>query len=339
MKRWIVWSVVAIGLSLSLAACAAKSPTRESEQGIETPIVQTATPATVPTQDSAPSDIPSQGSGDMGSAGEVIETRWYTITIPQSWQGKYTYEEWESTDPFDVYIHSLTFYEKDASKEARYRDTLFELALWGKDQYKNEYNSYKLSSLADVSMMDEGRPSFYVGDIVVVLSYTESCSETYMMLYDEIGTILDSFTPKDGYMSFPEDGDEVSTGLDDFNPRFGYSSFLEADDYYDDQDYADEDYYNEDYETASAVPDGTVAYFRFMYDVGKYEAANGQYILKSKWTWSENTEGLPQTAMFSVVLPQTISASNCPYTPCSEKVLDMSLGDAMFSSYDNLLQF
>lgn len=101
--------------------------------------------------------------------------------------------------------------------------------------------------------------------------------------------------------------------------------------------------YEEEYggpvEAEPSVPDGMVAYFRFMYDVGRYVTEDGQYVLKNKWTWSENTYVSPQEAMFSVFLPTRIDAVDCPYTPCSEDVLGMSLGDAMFSSYDNLLDF
>lgn len=99
--------------------------------------------------------------------------------------------------------------------------------------------------------------------------------------------------------------------------------------------------YEEEYggEEEPSVPDGMVAYFRFMYDVGQYVTKDGQYVLTSSWSWSEDGDFPPQKTLFSILLPKTIDAVDCPYTSCSERVLNMDLGEAMFSSYDNLLDF
>lgn len=102
----------------------------------------------------------------------------------------------------------------------------------------------------------------------------------------------------------------------------------------------------------STVPDGTVAYFRFQTEIGKYKVRNGQYVLQQAWTWINNeitqwdntgrpvrrktNNSLPpvETNVY-YFLPDSFSADNCPYKSCPSSTIDDGYSTAMFSTQDN----
>lgn len=122
--------------------------------------------------------------------------------------------------------------------------------------------------------------------------------------------------------------------------------------YSDSFSYQSENYYSDYDENVNIVPDGTIAYFRFSNDIGKYVVSGGNYILQDTWSWTNNeivrydssgrptqwqtNNQLPPVATtYSALLPNSFSALNCPYTSCSSSVLSMSLATAVFSVANN----
>lgn len=102
----------------------------------------------------------------------------------------------------------------------------------------------------------------------------------------------------------------------------------------------------------SSVPDGTVAYFRFLTEIGKYKVENGQYVLQQAWSWVNNevvdwdSTGRPtrRTTNNSLppvetniyyCLPDSFSATDCPYESCPSSTIDEGYRTAMFSTQDN----
>lgn len=150
----------------------------------------------------------------------------------------------------------------------------------------------------------------------------------------------------DGEAIYLDDGTEVYTLYRDIDsPRYE-DYFTVPDVFSDGQDIPDQ---------LAAPTDGTIAYFRFMTEVGQYIAQNGDYILIDAWTWTNNeiaqygvsgnpiswhtNRALPPVAIEvvkCVVLPKSFCASEVTYQPCPADVLQMGFDQAEIATYSNM---
>ncbi len=147
-------------------------------------------------------------NGDSGGGTDLyFETDYYTIDIPDDWGELSNCYSWKNKESLDGCQYRVSFYEK-GSEEDGYGGYVFSIELWRDESYLEGENYELLGSLADVSMMEYGRPSTLVGYIVITyptdVQYSEAHAETYMKMYHEIDDILASFTAKDGYNLFTE---------------------------------------------------------------------------------------------------------------------------------------
>ncbi len=140
-------------------------------------------------------------------ADEYFYTSWYTVTIPGSWKDKYVWEE-NYGGYGDSFVHAVTFYSRE-EYESGNGGMLFGITLMNDiDREYEEYmeDSYTLGTLSDVSMMDEGRPSYYFADVVITTpsdgyDYAGTHPE-YRELYNGIDAVVNSLVPADGYALF-----------------------------------------------------------------------------------------------------------------------------------------
>jgi len=105
---------------------------------------------------------------------------------------------------------------------------------------------------------------------------------------------------------------------------------------------------------ADAPAEGTIAYFRFLTEVGQYVVQDGNYVLTNAWTWANNevvqygsngrpinyrtNNALPPVSMaieIRVALPLSFSATEAAYQPCSEDVLEMGFDRAQIATCNN----
>lgn len=299
MKQRIICALAVIGFALSLGGCG--SPTERPSSNV-TPTEETPAPTPLPTPTPTPTPTP--------------------IPTLSPMERKYIDYDSNAADlKFEYLDESLGKAVSQKDAEAVLEDYLYGTWYWeGSDQ--------KL--VIDQETLDgkEYRVHAIRTDnteaVAVSISYADAPEKRYQLNRNPAGSepyfLMVSLKPDGGGEKWV---------------AYQYSS-AELEALYEEY----EDDYGDDYGgSTSSVPDGTVAYFRFMYDVGQYVVENGQYVLKNKWTWSENNNCPPEQALFSICLPQTIPVFGCPYTSCSADVLDMDLSGAMFSSYDNLLNF
>lgn len=303
MKRQILYALAAMGLLLFLAGCA-------GQHTVETPttaIPAAESPTPKPTLSPTPTPIPTLSPME----------RKYSDFDPGATQ----------LEPIFLDV-SYTAVSKD-SVEHELMERLYGTYYWEDDDTQLVIDELTLDG-REYCVHAMQRYSEYDGSSVL-FTYADEPGQYYRlnkyMFGSDPGYYIVEVSPIDDASDF---GERVANEYSRSELEALFEEYEAL--------YGEEDFYD-DTETGSAVADGTVAYFRFMYDVGRYVAQNGQYVLDGKWTWSENQNTPPQPAIFSICLPQTISANGCPYTPCSSDVLDMTLGDAMFSSYDNLLNF
>lgn len=140
-------------------------------------------------------------------ANEYFYTNWYTVTIPGNWKDKYVWEE-NYGGYGDSFVHAVTFYSREVY-ESGDGGMLFSITLMNDiDREYEDYmeDSYTLGTLSDVSMMDEGRPSYYFADVVITTpsdgyDYAGTHPE-YRELYNGIDAVVNSLTPADGYALF-----------------------------------------------------------------------------------------------------------------------------------------
>ena len=155
--------------------------TQAVEDGVGNGTAQTAS-TSEPSQENHP--------GTETKSDTVLETDYYTITIPASWDGRYTYEQDGN---------NLTFYEV-SSYENGWGGKLFGISLREDEEFLEFPGYYSMGAL--VELVDGTAPNFlyYVSvSTPTNVQFSDDAAETYTEMYESKDTILDSLSTKDGY--------------------------------------------------------------------------------------------------------------------------------------------
>lgn len=124
----------------------------------------------------------------------IIETQYYTLTIPASWDGKYICEQQDN---------DLTFYELRSYNDGS-GGMLFALSLQEDQEFLDFPGFYSLGALIEALVDGEGNNHNSFLYYVVVstptdVQYSENGAEAYSEMSSDIDAILSSITTKDNY--------------------------------------------------------------------------------------------------------------------------------------------
>lgn len=146
------------------------------------PAVSTDTGDSEPPQDNQP--------GTTIDADTIKETDYYTITIPASWNGRYTYEQDGN---------NLTFYESE-SRDKGYGGKLFGLSLWEDEGYLDFAGYIYMGALVELN--DGMAPGFLYNLVYSTptdVQFPISEPENYADLSKDVDSVLASLSAKSGY--------------------------------------------------------------------------------------------------------------------------------------------
>ena len=104
----------------------------------------------------------------------IIDTEYYTISVPQYWKTACVYEVIEK----DNYNYTLNFYDRE-SKESGYGGWLFSISLLTEFEDYTEYPDYEILGSVEV---------YRIGTYNIVVTYPTDvqCSEDMMQQYSEM---------------------------------------------------------------------------------------------------------------------------------------------------------
>ncbi len=327
MKRWLVYGAAAAGLLLCLGGCGGPSVEGIQEPSalpaVETPApTPTPTPTSTPTPPPTPTPTPTltpmeRKYSDFDPSGAELEFEILDEPgIPQ--------DKGNAESVLVEYLYGTWYWEGT--------DTPFTI-----DEETIDGRAYYIHAVKECPDAEA---------VAALLTYADEPEmgyqlETYAYSTDPYIRKVEINSIGDGPVGY------ISVGLE-----YSESEL--------DQIYAEyeEEYgsYEEEYggyeEQEPTVPDGTVAYFRFMTEVGEYEVENGEYVLQQAWTWTNNevvkwdntgrptvrtsNNRLPPVEVsVSWFLPKSFSASDCPYESCPASTVSSSYSEVMFSTRDN----
>lgn len=320
MKKWLACGVAAVGLVLCLDACGGQ-PSGEDQTPSASPVVETPTPIPAPTPMPTPTLTPmEQKYSDFDPQGTQLQFAF--LDDPGVALGR---EDAERALTQHLYG---TWYWEDTDTPF----TITEETIDDRTYYVHAVKEVAPEALAalityadDPEMLYQLETYPYGTDPLILMVKIESLNEG-----------------PDGYLYV---GYEYSqTELDQIYAEWEETT-VDYEDYENYGDYGDS-------EQENTVPDGTVAYFRFATEIGKYQVENGQYVLKKGWTWTNNevikwdnngrptvrdsNNSLPPVEdVFFVCLPKSFSASDCPYEPCPAETVNDSYSNAMIFTHSN----
>lgn len=144
---------------------------------------QDETPKTEPPQEDHPSTATKSDA--------IFETDYYTLTIPASWDGRYTYEQDGS---------NLTFYELESYNNG-WGGKLFGISLWEDEEFLDFPGYYYMGALVELS--DDGSAPGFLYYVAVStptdVQFSDDAAETYIEMSNSIDSILASLSTKSGY--------------------------------------------------------------------------------------------------------------------------------------------
>ena len=129
---------------------------------------------------------------DTSKSDIIVETDYYTLTLPASWDGRYVCEQAGNF---------LWVFEMGNYNEGLGAGELFSMSLREDDEFLNFPDSYSLGSL--VELPDSGvSPTFLYYIAVSVptdVPSTEDNMTAYIEMSNDVDSIISSFTTKEGY--------------------------------------------------------------------------------------------------------------------------------------------
>lgn len=141
--------------------------------------------------DTGVSEPPQEGQPSTATASDtVFETDYYTLTIPASWDGKYTYEQDGS---------NLTFYELESYNNG-WGGKLFGISLREDEEFFDFPGYYSMGALVELN--DGLAPGFLYYVVISTptdVQFSDDAAETYTEMNNSIDSILASISVKGGY--------------------------------------------------------------------------------------------------------------------------------------------
>ena len=190
--------ILCILLLLSLLGCDAKEVSPEADprlepvcgDGPEDPIVTEETPAPTEIECSGiPPEPPTESEVPDVPIESVIETKYYTLTLPDSWAGKWVMDLHER----DNGSYSMSLHETQAFQEFG-GGTLFALMMLTTGEDYTIFPSYEL-----LGALDTPAGTFYVVALFPTdVQFTEETAEVYNRMYEDVTDVLYTLAPKDG---------------------------------------------------------------------------------------------------------------------------------------------
>ena len=187
--------ILCVLMLLSLFGCGATNepaPTYEPVcgDGPEDPIVTEETPAPTEIECSGiPPEPPTESEVPDVPIESVIETKYYTLTLPDSWAGKWVMDLHER----DNGSYSMSLHETQAFQEFG-GGTLFTLMMLTTGEDYTIFPSYEL-----LGALGTPAGTFYVVALFPTdVQFTEETAEVYNRMYEDVTDVLYTLAPKDG---------------------------------------------------------------------------------------------------------------------------------------------
>lgn len=212
MKKLIIWIA-----AVCLIVCCVGCESRKTDNKSYTSVINNEALNSEPDdkvkgeQTDSENDVPaindeavSSAQDDKTESGMLVETEYFTLTVPKTWKEDCFYEVNADGDSG----YTLTFYDKDSRSEGS-GGMIFSVQLLTEYDDYTYYPDYDVLGSVEVSGIDSyNLIAVYPTDV----QFSEETAKTYGEMFNSVPDILDTLTAKDGCV-FSETPLEIEAAL------------------------------------------------------------------------------------------------------------------------------